>query len=636
MSNINFTYTNLTPFKWYVLENFPFIEADFDALTNWQLFCKLGKEINKIIPAVNKVGQQTEDLTTFVTNYFNNLDVQEEINNKLDQMVEDGTLQEIITQYLQINGLLTFNTVSDMLNSSNLINGSVATTNGYYSINDEGSARYIIRNITNDDIINNLTILKLTNSDTLIAELIKTNEINVKQFGAKGDGIQDDTNAFKLALSTPNTTVIIPNGKYLISDTIILPNNIEIIGNNATIINNNNKILFYINMKNKISGLSFELKNYTTNVFEISFRTLNKLIEDFENNLNILIDNIKFNFNNSPSTNSGICFLIEADSTINENIYQYPGFWGIFISNVFVEGYFLAVIKQYQNQTQKNWINSCFYTNFNITKTGIYGFLGTKSENDLNNINYSDGDFISFDNWQMQASKSRTKNMFFFSNLGKILNTIKPWDWNVYAMENQLPVNILYRDTITSQQIYIQGLLENVFNNVMITNSPYQNGSGDYQRYILSVIGHYYNYGEAYYKNYYKNKILKLTITQPQTIQPSNKTTVKFNNRDFTNSGLALSSQNGIVTINDNINHLRINANIGLSNTPASCNIYIIKNSNEILNQLYVNNQSCISINSVISVKKGDTIEIAINCPIETQIIVPSSPNNEFSIEIID
>src|SRR5699024_4278875 len=94
MSDVNFIYTNLTPFKWYVLENFPFIEADFDALTNWQLFCKLGKEINKIIPAVNKVGQQTEDLTTFVTNYFNNLDVQEEINNKLDQMVQDGTLQE--------------------------------------------------------------------------------------------------------------------------------------------------------------------------------------------------------------------------------------------------------------------------------------------------------------------------------------------------------------------------------------------------------------------------------------------------------------------------------------------------------------------------------------------------------------
>ena len=53
--NINFDYNNLSPFKWFVLENFPFIEANFDALTNWQLFCKLGKEINNIIAKINIV-----------------------------------------------------------------------------------------------------------------------------------------------------------------------------------------------------------------------------------------------------------------------------------------------------------------------------------------------------------------------------------------------------------------------------------------------------------------------------------------------------------------------------------------------------------------------------------------------------
>ena len=30
----NFIYKNMTPFKWFVLENFPFIKADFDALTD--------------------------------------------------------------------------------------------------------------------------------------------------------------------------------------------------------------------------------------------------------------------------------------------------------------------------------------------------------------------------------------------------------------------------------------------------------------------------------------------------------------------------------------------------------------------------------------------------------------------------
>lgn len=108
----NYDYKRLCPFKWFVLENFPFIEADFDALTNWQLFCKLGKEINKIIAKVNLSGEQVEALTnafnaleTYVNNYFDNLDVQEEINNKLDAMVESGELQEIIAQYLPENVL---------------------------------------------------------------------------------------------------------------------------------------------------------------------------------------------------------------------------------------------------------------------------------------------------------------------------------------------------------------------------------------------------------------------------------------------------------------------------------------------------------------------------------------------------
>ena len=36
------------------------------------------------------------EFTAFVTNYFNNLDVQEEINNKLDALVADGTIQSMI------------------------------------------------------------------------------------------------------------------------------------------------------------------------------------------------------------------------------------------------------------------------------------------------------------------------------------------------------------------------------------------------------------------------------------------------------------------------------------------------------------------------------------------------------------
>lgn len=41
-----------------------------------------------------------QTFTDFVTNYFDNLDVQQEINNKLDQMVLDGTLGDLLQPYV--------------------------------------------------------------------------------------------------------------------------------------------------------------------------------------------------------------------------------------------------------------------------------------------------------------------------------------------------------------------------------------------------------------------------------------------------------------------------------------------------------------------------------------------------------
>lgn len=107
-----FNYKNLSPFKWFVLENFPFIEEDFDALTEYELYCKIVEYLNKVIASTNELGGQVETVTNalitlenYVDNYFKNLDVQDEINNKLNDMASDGTLEQIINQEIfgQIN-----------------------------------------------------------------------------------------------------------------------------------------------------------------------------------------------------------------------------------------------------------------------------------------------------------------------------------------------------------------------------------------------------------------------------------------------------------------------------------------------------------------------------------------------------
>lgn len=95
-------YKNLTPFKRYVLQSFPWIDEDFDALTNKQLLAKIIEYLNDVIANGETLQENVESLyNAFVElyNYFNNLDLQDEVNNKLDEMVENGTLENLLEKY---------------------------------------------------------------------------------------------------------------------------------------------------------------------------------------------------------------------------------------------------------------------------------------------------------------------------------------------------------------------------------------------------------------------------------------------------------------------------------------------------------------------------------------------------------
>ena len=100
-------YIPLTPFKGWVLENFPFIEANFDAITNYELLCLIVKYLNEVISNQNQVQELGTELVTaynqlldYVNKYFDNLDIQEEIDNKLDDMAESGELAEIVELFV--------------------------------------------------------------------------------------------------------------------------------------------------------------------------------------------------------------------------------------------------------------------------------------------------------------------------------------------------------------------------------------------------------------------------------------------------------------------------------------------------------------------------------------------------------
>ena len=188
---------------------------------------------NTIIPTIdNNAGAVTElqnlyvELKSYVDNYFTNLDVQNEINNKLDSMAQDGTFDNILMNYTNITRI--YNTTVDLINDKeNLVNNQKIKTLGYYSINDGGNGYFIITNIKD-----NLKF-QIDLENGLYAQLIPIdNEINANALGCDSTGLNDSSIILNNILSIINErwiqnlndiNTVILNGKYLINNTILFP-----------------------------------------------------------------------------------------------------------------------------------------------------------------------------------------------------------------------------------------------------------------------------------------------------------------------------------------------------------------------------------------------------------------------------
>lgn len=77
-----------------------------DSLSYYEALCAMWKYLDETVKVINNNALVTEDfiakveeLHDYVEHYFDNLDVQEEINNKLDEMATSGQLQQLIDTY---------------------------------------------------------------------------------------------------------------------------------------------------------------------------------------------------------------------------------------------------------------------------------------------------------------------------------------------------------------------------------------------------------------------------------------------------------------------------------------------------------------------------------------------------------
>lgn len=95
-------YQELSPFRFWCQKVLPLVYDD--SLSYYELLCKVVDFLNKTMQDVNTLADDVTNLheayvtlQNYVNTYFDNLDVQQEINEKLDEMVRNGTFNNIIT-----------------------------------------------------------------------------------------------------------------------------------------------------------------------------------------------------------------------------------------------------------------------------------------------------------------------------------------------------------------------------------------------------------------------------------------------------------------------------------------------------------------------------------------------------------
>lgn len=149
---------------------------------------------------------------------------QDAANSAANAQQADENIQSIYNTVLASNRPVVYNSVANMKSDARLKAGMTACTLGYYAPNDGGAGTYIIRAKQESDVDDGGSLHELANGN--VAELMAENgTVNVKQFGAKGDGVTDDSSFFTKAINAYEIVDLL-NEKYCLLNTVNINKNI--------------------------------------------------------------------------------------------------------------------------------------------------------------------------------------------------------------------------------------------------------------------------------------------------------------------------------------------------------------------------------------------------------------------------
>lgn len=359
---------DLRPFRFWCQKVLPLVYDD--SLSYYELLCKVVDYLNKTMENVNSLSENFDELQSafnklknFVDDYFKNLDVQEEINKKLDEMAINGYFDDLISKYLAKSIPLPIDyTYIKNANVNDIIRNHLSFNNNIELTENLNLNELYCR----DGIISNFGISVINKPKYTTVVDKKDNTITIPDVDkyAVGDKIRigDDEFIFATISAINNNILTLDTNIYIEVGNVVtkLPNNVVL--ENLTF---NNMSITISNNVAKIKNCTFNncVVKLTGGIFYVENCVFNKTNTLYFKTGKSLINNNHYN-----SCYKSIECQLSFENTITNNIID-----GFSTSNLYAIGIEITNTKEYNHlgMTQNNTISE------NIVNGSNYGVAGS-------------------------------------------------------------------------------------------------------------------------------------------------------------------------------------------------------------------------------------------------------------------